>query len=84
MSIPRNMNNGFTEFEEFLRPALAAECGQANVEVYFNAYKACVEVLINNERILTGHEYTYLEAFDIFLWNSEITHHFFTRRDTAL
>ena len=48
------MNSGLTEFEEFLKPALAEYCGQANVEVYYHAYKACVEVLIHNERILTG------------------------------
>ena len=41
-----DMNSGLTEFEEFLKQALAEVCGQANVEVYYHGYKACVEVLI--------------------------------------
>ena len=55
-----DMNSGLTEFEEFLKPALAEDCGQANVEVYYHAYKACVEVLVHNERILTGREFSIL------------------------
>ena len=67
------------EFETFLKSELAVNCGQINVEVYYNAIKACVEVIIHNQKISTGLDVTYFDALDQFLSeNKHLTHYFDT------
>ena len=73
------MQNELIEFETFLKSELAVNCGQTNVEVYYNAIKACVEVIIHNQKISTGLDVTYFDALDQFLSeNKHLTHYFDT------
>ena len=65
------MQNELIEFETFLKSELAVNCGQTNVEVYYNAIKACVEVIIHNQKIYTGLDVTYFDALDQFLVNNQ-------------
>ena len=73
------MQNELIEFETFLKSELAVNCGQTNVEVYYNAIKACVEVIIHNQKISTGLDVTYFDALDQFLSeNVHLTWYFYT------
>ena len=74
------MQNELIEFETFLKSELAVNCGQTNVDIYFNAIKACVEVIIHNQRISTGRQVTYFDALDQFLnENENVTQYFYTK-----
>ena len=76
------MQNELIEFETFLKSELAVNCGQTNVDVYYNAIKACVEVIIHNQRISTGRQVTYFDALDNFLRENEnVTHYFYTKQN---
>ena len=74
------MENELIEFETFLKPQLAVHCGRINVEAYYNAIKASVEVLIHNQRISSATELTYFDALDKFLSENEnVTEYFYTK-----
>ena len=76
------MQNELIEFEFFFKSQLADYCGQTNVEVYYNAIKACVDVIIHNQRISTGRQVTYFDALDDFLSENEnVTEYFYTKRN---
>ena len=73
------MQNELIEFETFLKSELAVNCGQINVEVYYNAIKACVEVIKHNQKISTGLDVTFFDALDQFLSENEhLTQYFYT------
>ena len=72
-------NNELIEFEFCLKSALINNCGRINVQVYYNAIKACVEVIIHNTKISTGRDVTYFDALDQFLIdNQHVTWYFDT------
>ena len=73
------MQNELIEFEAFFKSELAVNCGRTNVEVYYNAIKACVEVIIHKQKISTGLDVTYFDALDQFLSENEhLTWYFYT------